>query len=671
MTMTLTQVTTGGVDENINIDSNTLKVDGTNNRVGIGISTPESKVHVFDGNPEVQLQSSGTSTTCQYSMLGRDGSNVAHKVNIQTAASALTFGTGGSSGNSYVPSERMRIDSSGRVGIANTAMGSYNGASNNLVVGNHTGAHGLTIASQNNNSGYIMFADGTSGQQQYEGQIEYNHASNHMRFLTSGNERMRIDSSGNFGIGTSAPGHLLTLKGTQAFEATNSTNDWLAYTYTDNTFRLNYNGAGADEVVITSAGNVGIGTASAVKQLQVGAHGSSSEGTIALASTTSGTCSILMGDGGTGTDVYRGYLQYNHSADAMLFATSADEKMRIDSSGRLLLGTASDQGGGLFQVKGGDASLTKLVSASGGNQVHALRFRVHNANNTTQSASLAAVSAQTVSGWGGVLTFHTKDNNGSPNESVTERARIDEKGRFRVPGYGINVAADGSIGFSEYGYSGGGGTDGVLCRHSGNAYFSVDDHFRIRDNINNNENKRFDFDTNSGSAGADANWNSNNFDFAEMLEWSDGNPNAEDRIGYSVAVDGLTGKIKIAEEGDVPIGIVSGTASFVANAGEIQWAGRSKRDEWGRFVYEPAVTVDDEGNEVPLLDDEGNQRTKPAVNPDWDEARYASYVPRSKRPEWACIGVIGQVYMRKNCPVDARWIKLKEIDSVKDLWLVR
>ena len=62
MTMSLTQVTTGGVDENINIDSNTLKIDGTNNRVGIGISTPGSKVHVFDGNPEVQLQSSGTST---------------------------------------------------------------------------------------------------------------------------------------------------------------------------------------------------------------------------------------------------------------------------------------------------------------------------------------------------------------------------------------------------------------------------------------------------------------------------------------------------------------------------------------------------------------------------------------------------------------------------------
>ena len=41
--------------------------------------------------------------------------------------------------------------------------------------------------------------------------------------------------------------------------ATNSTNKWMAYTYTDNTFRLNYNGAGADEVTVTSGGDVGIG----------------------------------------------------------------------------------------------------------------------------------------------------------------------------------------------------------------------------------------------------------------------------------------------------------------------------------------------------------------------------------------------------------------------------
>ena len=51
----------------------------------------------------------------------------------------------------------------------------------------------------------------------------------------------------------------LVAKGYLASEATNSTNKWLAYTYTDNTFRINYNGAGADEVTITSSGDVLVG----------------------------------------------------------------------------------------------------------------------------------------------------------------------------------------------------------------------------------------------------------------------------------------------------------------------------------------------------------------------------------------------------------------------------
>ena len=64
MTMTLTQVTTGGVDENINIDSNTLKVDGTNNRVGIGTASPASKFTVADnGYTPIEIQSDRTTAT--------------------------------------------------------------------------------------------------------------------------------------------------------------------------------------------------------------------------------------------------------------------------------------------------------------------------------------------------------------------------------------------------------------------------------------------------------------------------------------------------------------------------------------------------------------------------------------------------------------------------------
>ncbi len=59
--MGLTQITTGGVDDNINIDSNTLKVDGTNNRVGIGQSSPASALHV-SGTSAARFQLSTDNT---------------------------------------------------------------------------------------------------------------------------------------------------------------------------------------------------------------------------------------------------------------------------------------------------------------------------------------------------------------------------------------------------------------------------------------------------------------------------------------------------------------------------------------------------------------------------------------------------------------------------------
>jgi hypothetical protein len=91
-----------------------------------------------------------------------------------------------------------------------------------------------------------------------------------IRLDTSGNEgAVVIDTNGNVGIGTISPSNKLDIKGTVGFEATNSTNSWLAYTYTDNTFRINYNGAGADEVTITSSGNVGIGTSSPLRKIHI------------------------------------------------------------------------------------------------------------------------------------------------------------------------------------------------------------------------------------------------------------------------------------------------------------------------------------------------------------------------------------------------------------------
>jgi len=93
-------------------------------------------------------------------------------------------------------SERLRVDSSGLVGIGTSTPSSFNSDGRNLVVGTGSGGQGLSIYSANNNYGNIYFADGTSAGSYNAGGILYNHDSNFMRFDTVAAERMRIDSSG-------------------------------------------------------------------------------------------------------------------------------------------------------------------------------------------------------------------------------------------------------------------------------------------------------------------------------------------------------------------------------------------------------------------------------------------------------------------------------------------
>jgi hypothetical protein len=297
--------------------------------VGIGTSSPASQVHLISANPEIRLQSSGASTTGEYSILSRDGSDVAHKTNIKNDTSSLTFGTGGNSGNSYVPTERMRIDSSGNVGIGTASPSSYSSASE-LVVDTGVGG-GITVVSDSTTGGYgsLFFADGTTGNQQYRGYVQYNHNNggsvDELLFGTAGSEAMRIDSSGNVGIGMASPSSLQ---------------------------------AGAENLVVGS--------------------GSGDEG-MTIYSGTANRGNIYFADGTTGSEPYRGQINYFHDSDYLRFVTAAAERMRIDSSGNLLVGKSSSsfttagvelaQGGiaGKVQIQRSTSPLTLVNLTDDGN----------------------------------------------------------------------------------------------------------------------------------------------------------------------------------------------------------------------------------------------------------------------------------------------------------------
>ena len=110
------------------------------------------------------------------------------------AADTVSVETGGS--------ERARITSGGQVLIGNTADPSdYNSGADDLIIGNHSSASGITILSPTSNSGFIMFSDNNGGgTNAYRGQVEYYHGDDYMRFMTASGERIRFGSSGQIGI---------------------------------------------------------------------------------------------------------------------------------------------------------------------------------------------------------------------------------------------------------------------------------------------------------------------------------------------------------------------------------------------------------------------------------------------------------------------------------------
>ena len=186
------------------------------------------------------------------------------------------------------PAERLRIDSSGRVLIGTTTEGNVSADDLTIATDANTG---ITLRSGSSSNGNIFFSDATSGNAELAGYIQYDHSSNYMRFGTSESERLRIDSSGRLMIGT-----------TDASQFNSS----------------------ADDFVISRAGHAGI----------------------TIDSTSSHNSSVFFADGPTGTEAYRGYVQYSHSSDELRLGAAGTDQVQITSGnveivdGDLVIGTS-------------------------------------------------------------------------------------------------------------------------------------------------------------------------------------------------------------------------------------------------------------------------------------------------------------------------------------------
>lgn len=162
----------------------------------------------------------------------------------------------------------------------------------------------------------------------------------------------------------------------------------------------------------------------------------------------------------------------------------------------------------------------------------------------------------------------------------------------------------------------------------------------------------------NGEITADGSFTGGGADFAEFMEWEDGNPNNEDRTGMTVVIGkqkttgNITPMIRLYEgPTDIIVGVVSASPTVLGGSDWNNWQGKFLKNKYGAYLY-----------------DEKDERI---VNPEWDGTSYEDHIPREERKEWAKIGICGFVVLNDGQETDPRWLNFGPCGDNVSRWLIR